>query len=59
MFFNWCGYSYFVYTLLCLTKCGCEERIIKHNVLRVYVRWCLEALTFQYSGMFDRRTNVE
>jgi len=25
----------------------------------VYVRWCLEALTFQYSGMFDRRTNVE
>ena len=22
---------YYIYTLLCLTKCSCEERTIKHN----------------------------
>ena len=29
------------------------------NVLRVYVRWRLEAQTFQLRRKFDRRTNVE
>ena len=29
------------------------------NGLRVYVRWRLEALTFQLHRKFDRRTNVE
>jgi len=32
---------------------------IAGNGLRVYVRWRLEAYTFQYSRMFDRITNVE
>ncbi len=32
---------------------------IEYNVLRVYVRWRLEALTFQLCRMFDRRTNVK
>ena len=38
MFFNWCCYFYCVYTLLCLTKCRCEERTIKHNDW-VYVKY--------------------
>jgi hypothetical protein len=33
--------------------------LIEYNVLRVYVRWRLETLTFQLGRMFDRRTNVE
>jgi hypothetical protein len=32
---------------------------IATNVLRVYVRWRLEVLTFQLRRMFDRRTNVQ
>jgi len=36
-----------------------HSRSIACNVLRVYVRWRLEAITFQYSRMFDRRTNVK
>jgi hypothetical protein len=32
---------------------------ITDNDLRAYVRWRLEALTFQYGRKFDRRTNVE
>ena len=34
-------------------------RPMAHNGLRVYVRWRLEALTFQLRRMFDRRTNVK
>jgi len=35
------------------------KKIIAHNVPRVYVRWRLDALTFQLRRMFDKRTNVE
>jgi hypothetical protein len=35
------------------------NQVLKHNVLRVYVRWRLEALTFHLRRKFDKRTNVE
>jgi len=42
------------------TCCGGEANVLmRHNVLRVYVRWRLEALTFQLRRKFDRSTNVE